>query len=402
MGAMGYRRRTGFLAGLTVAQISEFSLIIAAMGLSVGHIPTETVGLITLVSVVTIFVSTYMILYSALLYERLSGALKFFERRNPYREIHDAYPAGEPVDVILLGLGHYGSELAAHLWRRGKSVIGVDFDPDVLERWHLRGMPVLYGDMADPELLEQLPLKEARWIVSAIPKANLNSALVQHLQDVGYQGRIALTAANPTDAAEYERRGVQAVFRPFVDAAEQAADGLTHAADFLPPKHDWPIDFREIRIRPEAACAGRSIREIPLREAAGVSVLAVGRAGRITFDPEPDFRIVPGDRVVAVGPFDQLEKAESILGRFAAPDEPGTADQFEITEIEVGQDSKHSGKTLAELRFKNAYKVTIVGIRRNERWIVSLGPTTRIEAGDTLLVGGFAESVAQVVALAPI
>src|SRR3990167_1167118 len=48
MGYMGYRKRTGFLAGLTVAQISEFSLILAALGESLGHLQQETVGLITL------------------------------------------------------------------------------------------------------------------------------------------------------------------------------------------------------------------------------------------------------------------------------------------------------------------------------------------------------------------
>jgi Kef-type K+ transport system membrane component KefB len=55
MGLMGYRRRTGFLAGLTVAQISEFSLIVAALGLGIGHITNDIVGLITLVGVATIF-----------------------------------------------------------------------------------------------------------------------------------------------------------------------------------------------------------------------------------------------------------------------------------------------------------------------------------------------------------
>jgi Kef-type K+ transport system membrane component KefB len=67
-GLMGYRKRTGFLSGLTVAQISEFSLILAAMGLAVGHIDESTLGLITLVGLVTIGLSTYLILYSHPIY----------------------------------------------------------------------------------------------------------------------------------------------------------------------------------------------------------------------------------------------------------------------------------------------------------------------------------------------
>jgi Kef-type K+ transport system membrane component KefB len=69
MGYMGYRKRTGFLAGLTVAQISEFSIIFVAMGISLGHVGPEALGLTTLVGLVTIAMSTYMILYSHLLYE---------------------------------------------------------------------------------------------------------------------------------------------------------------------------------------------------------------------------------------------------------------------------------------------------------------------------------------------
>src|SRR3546814_17869800 len=60
MGAMGYRRRTGFLAGLTVAQISEFSLIFMAMGLSLGHVDERIVGLVTLIGLVHIAASVYM------------------------------------------------------------------------------------------------------------------------------------------------------------------------------------------------------------------------------------------------------------------------------------------------------------------------------------------------------
>jgi hypothetical protein len=76
MGYMGYRKRTGFLAGLTVAQISEFSIVFVAMGISLGHVGVEALGLTTLVGLVTITVSTYMILYSQPLYERLAPLLR--------------------------------------------------------------------------------------------------------------------------------------------------------------------------------------------------------------------------------------------------------------------------------------------------------------------------------------
>ena len=62
MGYMGYRKRTGFLCGLTVAQISEFSIIFVAMGISLGHVGSGALGLTTLVGLVTIAMSTYMIL----------------------------------------------------------------------------------------------------------------------------------------------------------------------------------------------------------------------------------------------------------------------------------------------------------------------------------------------------
>ncbi len=87
MGYMGYRKRTGFLAGLTVAQISEFSIVFVAMGITLGHIGPEALGLTTLVGLVTIMLSTYMILFSQPLYERLAPWLGLFERKRPYREL---------------------------------------------------------------------------------------------------------------------------------------------------------------------------------------------------------------------------------------------------------------------------------------------------------------------------
>ncbi|MCU0600339.1 MAG: cation:proton antiporter, partial [Desulfobacterales bacterium] len=275
MGVMGYRRRTGFMAGLAVAQISEFSLIVAALGLSLGHINPETMGLITLVGVVTIFASTYMILYSGPLYRFLSDWLKIFELRNPYRESAiTSIPTETNIDVILIGLGNYGSGIADYLLRRNKNIIGVDFDPAALDRWRKRGVPVVYGDTADPEIHEHLPLNNSRWVVSSVRSKELNLALVQLLKQRQYKGKVALTASSQEEALLLEKAGAHVVFRPFSDAAEQAVDALTHAMDVLPANVDWPIAFREVRIQSGSVFSGRKIRDIPLRAATGASILA--------------------------------------------------------------------------------------------------------------------------------
>jgi Kef-type K+ transport system membrane component KefB/Trk K+ transport system NAD-binding subunit len=389
MGVMGYRRRTGFLAGLTVAQISEFSLIVAALGLSIGHISNETVGLVTLVGVVTIFISTYMILYSGRLYHFLSGPLKVFERRNPFREAAiDTLKGTASVDFILVGLGNYGSGIAEYLIRRDKAILGVDFDPGALDRWRERGLPVLYGDMADPEIHEHLPLNKTRWVISTVRSREMNLALVQNLKKEGYGGKFALTATNEEEARFFENAGAHLVLRPFTDAAGQAADALAYAMDFLPETINWPISFLEVRVKSDAAVAGQTIRDIPLRPMTGVQILAVSRGGRVYDDPQPDFRIFPGDRLLIMGPPSGLKEAEKVLNQLYLERDAVDANRFEIAEVGVADDSELSGQTLADLRFRQNYGVTLVGIQRGKDQITTINPSERLLAGDTLVVIG--------------
>jgi Kef-type K+ transport system membrane component KefB len=233
MGLMGYRKRTGFLAGLTVAQISEFSLLFGALGLSLGHIQTPILGLITLVGLITIGLSTYMILYSGQLYEWLASWLGPFERRVPHREeaiISEgiAGTASEP-DVILFGLGRYGGNIAHELRRRGWRVLAVDFDPEAVKRWRHAGFPVHYGDAEDPEFPAALPLQGVRWVISAIPQIDVNLTLLHGLSQHDYRGRIAVTAHDTRDAQRLKRAGLHVVLLPFHDAAKEAADIITAA-----------------------------------------------------------------------------------------------------------------------------------------------------------------------------
>ena len=239
MGYMGYRRRTGFLCGLTVAQISEFSIIFVAMGISLGHIDNGALGLTTLVGLVTIALSTYMILYSHPLYERLAPWLVIFERKRPFRELAVATERHDlrEVDVIVFGLGRYGSRLALGLKKAELKVLGVEFDPEVVRSLRRQGLPVRYGDGIASEFLESLPLKDTRWVVSTLPDMASNRDLLRGLRELHFAGEVAVVAREELDGAPLEKLGVPVILYPMRNAVDYAVETWT---TIIHPKEDKP------------------------------------------------------------------------------------------------------------------------------------------------------------------
>lgn len=225
MGILGYSKRTGFLSGLTVAQISEFSLILGALGLSLGHISSETMGLITLVGLITISVSTYMILYSHPLYSWLSPWLGVFERKHSYREAEENSVVGNTkAQIILFGLGRYGSCIAQALRDMGNQVLTVDFNPDKAITAGNMGYQVIYGDAEDPEFIASLPLAQTEWVVSTARDNHVNMLLIHSLRNLAYRGKIAVTAHDQSEVAGFKNAGADLVLVPFSDAALEAAE----------------------------------------------------------------------------------------------------------------------------------------------------------------------------------
>lgn len=239
MGYMGYRKRTGFLAGLTVAQISEFSIIFIAMGISLGHVGLNALGLTTLVGVVTIALSTYLILYSQPLYERLGPWLNIFERRRPHRElaVENQSPSELPPRVIVFGLGRYGEHLLARLRQHGVAAVGVDFDPETVRRLRQRGLSVRFGDAEDEAFIETLPLVAADWVVTTLPSWETNRALLHALKALGVAGRIAGVVRDEIHGHALHAAGATQIINPFLDAAEHTARMIT---DTLNSPEDTP------------------------------------------------------------------------------------------------------------------------------------------------------------------
>lgn len=239
MGYMGYRKRTGFLAGLTVAQISEFSLIFMAMGVSLGHVTNSALGLVTLVGLVTIALSVYMITYSHTLFRWCEPLLGVFERRQAFREQADDQhlPSKQQYDVIIFGLGRYGAVITERFQTEGKRVLAVDFNPDVVRRWRQRGFDIMYGDASDMDFIEMLPLQSVQWVICAMPQHDLGVThedprivLLDALERQHYQGKVAVSTHYTHDIAGLKQHGANLVLQPYHDAAEQAVERINAAS----------------------------------------------------------------------------------------------------------------------------------------------------------------------------
>lgn len=224
MGFLGYGKRTSFFASLAVAQISEFSLILAAAGIAIGHINSAIGSLITSVGIITIAVSTYMITYNKQLFNLMKPVLDFLPAKKESSKI-----AGKMKNhMLILGCDRMGFIVADLLESMGKNVLVIDFDPDVIKRLERKNIPFIYGDASDPETLREARITKSKIVVSTIPDIEENIFLIRECKK--YRVPVIVTANNLEEANELYCRGADYVILPHLLGGEKASSLLR---DFL-------------------------------------------------------------------------------------------------------------------------------------------------------------------------
>lgn len=227
MGVMGYRKRTGFMCGVTVAQISEFSLILAALGLKLGHLNESVVALITAVGVITILLSTYLILYADKIFQRFSRPLSIFERRR----LKDEFSEKEfHKPIILIGSHRIGQSIAFNLPK--DDILIVDFDPEIIGHLRKHDYEYLFGDISDEGIFEKANFQEAKLVISTSPDFEDNLTLLSRLnvlKNKGSQMKIILRAQDEKEAEILYEQGADYVLLPHFTSGQYL--GKTIAID---------------------------------------------------------------------------------------------------------------------------------------------------------------------------
>ncbi len=213
MSIMGYRARTALLSGLTFAQISEFGFIIVALGGTLGHLGAPEVSLVTLIGIITIFISSYFIYYSDRIYEFMKPVVRFLEKRRGLAE-----EFGEPTNLkghlVLVGVHRMGQSILRALSNSTKDFVAVDFDPVVVKRLREWQLPVFYGDITEEAVQETIGLDRAHVVISTVPDFRDNLAILETTRRRSPDTRIILTSENETDALELYDKGADYVIIP--------------------------------------------------------------------------------------------------------------------------------------------------------------------------------------------
>ena len=210
MGFLGYKKKVGFQAGFTVAQISEFSLILITLGVGVGHLTGEILSLVTMVGLITISGSTYLIMYSDKIYPYLSKYLNIFERK----KLIEKERKSEKYDVVLFGYNRIGYDLLHSFKKLKKRVLIVDYNPETIIELSKKRIKCRYGDVDDEEFLEELNLIETDMIVSTIPEFETNMLLINKIRQINSKAIIIAISHNVKEANELYNRGATYIIMP--------------------------------------------------------------------------------------------------------------------------------------------------------------------------------------------
>lgn len=213
MGSMKYTKRTSFLSGLTVAQISEFSLILVALGVKLGHVDASILSFVTIVALMTIGGSSYFIIYGKKIYDSVSGYLNIFERKDIKKD-GNQHMHQQNYEALLLGYNHVGVALAKTLEKMGKKFAVIDYNPEVIMKLKQQNIECRYGDVEDVDIFEDLKLDQVKLVVSTIRDFAINSAMIHYILTENKDCIVMVVSEKIEDAIKLYEIGASYVIMP--------------------------------------------------------------------------------------------------------------------------------------------------------------------------------------------
>lgn len=219
MGLLGYRKRTSLSVSLTAAQISEFSLIVMAMGLAIGHLTQNDVAIVVLVAVITMTISTYLILGDDKIYKRFEKYLSIFERKGAVA--NDKAQENELRNhIVLVGADRTGKTILNILNKQRSDFVVVDFNPGIAKQLREKNINTVFGDINDKEIFEAVNLEKAKMVITTFYELQASLLLLDNVKELKNKPLMIMRASTLRDAILLYERGATYVVQSDIISGE--------------------------------------------------------------------------------------------------------------------------------------------------------------------------------------
>jgi monovalent cation:H+ antiporter-2, CPA2 family len=411
----GYSWKTAITVGLGLAQIGEFSFVLASEGQALGFVSRPVYLLLLGTTAVTLVVTPFVLQLTPKLFEWLES----FPSIRTLLE-----PAAAPLDVaveedcenhvVICGFGRSGQNLLRILQPHSKAIVVVEQSEAAIQKLREAGVQYVYGNAASLHVLAQANLSKAKTMVIALPDSMSTRLCLKRSLELAPDLDVVVRANQFKDIELLYQLGGKEVVQPEFEASLEMADHLlrrmglsptivqqeisairsSHYLELRPEEEDSSIDVaaaasgmntRWYVIPTISPLSGLSIAEANVRSLTGVTILAIDREdGEEVAYPDENTYLLDGDRCLVVGAaeekaaFEQLVRGEIVLPASTAP----------CQWLTITADSLAQGKSLISLDAYRQYGVKVRALRRDGKFVGAPDEETILQLGDRLLLCG--------------
>ena len=226
LGSFGFRKHTMFQTAINLSNLSEFSLIILLVGLQLGYVSSSALTVVAVSLILSTIISSLMISRSQVIFKYVKSTLAFFERKTPHVLIAQTNTYDLKDHVVLIGSHQVGESLVKFFQKEEIPFIVLDFNPFQVEKLMEAKIPVIFGDMGDPEVLELLNLDHAKMFISTVPDVGDNKLLIEEVKDRKLSIPIIVRSDTIKEAKRLYQFGASYVYIPDVVSGEYLVEML--------------------------------------------------------------------------------------------------------------------------------------------------------------------------------
>lgn len=336
--------RTALVVAAGLSQIGEFSFIVGQAGVALGLLTQEQYSLILAGALLSIMVNPLMfraIPYVEAFLQRFPALWRLLDRHGPTPQ-----PPAEKLTghVVVVGYGRVGQHIVTVLKHLNIPRLIVELDARRLAEFAQQGVPTLYGDAANSEVLTHTGLERARALVVTVPDEAAAEIIVASAHEIAPQLPIIARAATTSGVAHLVQLGARDVIHPELEGGlevlrhtllalgypllevQQYADAVrrdqydlavsTHEEHRVLDRLLHAVRGMEItwnELDSASSVAGKTLAEANIRAQTGVSVIAILRNQQVIANPKSATVLYPGDIVGLIGETGQIAEARQLL-----------------------------------------------------------------------------------------